>query len=83
MIFTWFTVNLLIACFADSIKDVISVAGSIAALFMFFFPGLFSFFIMGFLAHIPSLITGRIYCKHWFYCNVLSHQWHCVIQGFF
>lgn len=40
MIFTWFTVNLLIACFADSIKDVISVAGSIAALFMFFFPGI-------------------------------------------
>ncbi|KAL5247249.1 hypothetical protein ACHWQZ_G019196 [Mnemiopsis leidyi] len=35
----WFLFTALFATFASGIKDVISVVGSIAALFMFFYPG--------------------------------------------
>lgn len=38
-IFSWFILTLLVATFASGIKDVISVVGSIAGTFMFFFPG--------------------------------------------
>ena len=35
----WFLLTVVVASFQHGIKDVVGVVGSVAALFMFFFPG--------------------------------------------